>query len=164
MSADIDLKSKQEEINISFALYIYLKGLNKFYSDDEIRKVWKKILKLEQSVEVKRKKSHPWELIYKYLGMLAVRMGEADLAKEYRKRINEYFKADDESLVIAIAMYSEAELFETMGEESKAKKQYDKVYEMLQENFDAFNPEQVVADTTAAKIEYMKKKFVYMYS
>jgi tetratricopeptide (TPR) repeat protein len=155
---------RNQSVNMSFALYLFLKGLYKFYFNEEIATIWDSVKSLEEEVECNRKNTHPWELIYKYLGLLAFRMEDEALAKEYCKRIVSCVETNEESLVTAIAMYGEAELIETMGNGALAGSRYTSVYNMLAEHFEAFNSDHMPTGKSKEKKEYMQKKFSYMYS
>ena len=159
----IRLNWEKQNINISFALYIYLKGLYKFYTDEELEMVWKDIKALETEIGADRKRAHPWELIYKYLGLIAFRLNDKTLAKEYMSKLADFIVEDKANIVGSIAMCAEAELSEVMGDNVEAKSKYDRLYNYLEKYFSLFNPENIELQNFEEKKEFIKSRFTYMY-
>lgn len=159
----IRLNWEKQNVNISFALYIYLKGLYKFYTDEELEMVWEDIKALETEIGADRKKAHPWELIYKYLGLIAFRLNDKTLAKEYMEKLADFIVEDKANIVGSIAMCAEAELSEVMGDIVEAKSKYDRLYNYLEKYFSLFNPENIELQNFEEKKEFIKSRFTYMY-
>ncbi len=158
------ISAGKEDINISFGLLIYLKGLNKFYSENDIATVWDDILELLNSVDERRKKTHPWQLIYKYMGLLAYRLGKNELAEDYRKKITRVSGTSENSIVSAIGLMGKAYLWECMGNTEKSNESYNQLYEKMDEHFQFFNPDRVVLKTVEEKKAHLHRKLSYMYS
>ncbi len=152
------------DVNPSFALYLFLKGTYFYYSKEEIEAVWSEIIEYVDSIEDGRKTSHPWELIYKYLGLMLVKIGDVESAKQYCKLILDSVEIRDDSLVSSIAFYSEAVLIESIGDGALAENKYTQLYKKLGENFPAFNPDNVIPAKSKGKKEFMKTRFSYMYN
>lgn len=152
------------DVNPSFALYLFLKGAYFFYSEDELDAVWCEILDYEKSIDIERKTSHPWELIYKYLGLISLKLGKMEQAKQYANMIPDSVEIKDKSLVTAIALFAEAELTDAMGDGALAGNKYTKLYEKMEKNFPLFNPDCIKQSKSKGKKEYMKKRFSYMYN
>ncbi|WP_033151833.1 hypothetical protein [Pseudobutyrivibrio ruminis] len=146
-----------ENVNISFAFLLYIKGLNKFYTDKEISVVWEDIKSLEMSIDDKRKSTHPWELIYKYLGLLAVKMGENDLARKYCDEIALLIK-DDYTIVNTICLFSEAVLLEALGNTNLSKEKYGIIYGILRDNYPSsvpYEPDDIM--------KHLSTRYTFMY-
>ncbi len=157
------LNWSSENINISFALYMYLKGIDRFYSDEELMTVWEDIKCLESEIDDNRKNNHPWELIYKYLGFIAIRMHDMELATKYINKVSQFVEDDKANIISALAFFSMAELMEKMGNEPDSRMKYDELYTYLENNFPLFNPEKIELNDYESKKGYLQTRFTYMY-
>ena len=76
------------EQSMAFALYVYVKALYVLYRDDIGAFITNQLHRIEQDI---RKavliNSHPWELIYTYLSLIALQAGNNPLAIVWRDKI-----------------------------------------------------------------------------
>lgn len=160
----IRIMSEKEAVNISYALYVLLKGLDRFYTNSEISKVWNDLRKLVDSVDDIRKLDHPWQLIYKYMAMIAIRMDERTIAKKYMEKISDISTKNNDSLVRAISLYGEAKVTEALGDVKDADEKYTKLFKKMENDFQLFKPEGVQVSGTEEKKRYLNSKMCYMFS
>jgi hypothetical protein len=81
----------EQEVHVqsmAFALYVYVKALYVLYRDDIGAFITNQLHRIEQDI---RKavliNSHPWELIYTYLSLIALQVGNNPLAIVWRDKI-----------------------------------------------------------------------------
>lgn len=81
----------EQEVHVqsmAFALYVYVKALYVLYKDDIGAFITNQLHRIEQDI---RKavliNSHPWELIYTYLSLIALQVGNNPLAIVWRDKI-----------------------------------------------------------------------------
>lgn len=149
---------ESEKVNINYDLYLFLKGLTRFGSDDEISEIWESVKSLESMIEDKSKHSHPWELIYKYMTILAMRMGEEEQAKKYSEKIAGFVGKEPDMLVEFIAISAQAEAMEVMGKNAENK--YNELSNLVKNSY----PEISKAHEGKKSKEFVKEIFTYMYS
>ena len=79
--------------SMKFAMYVFIKGTYKFRMDGITDKFAEMLADIDGTVEsisasaTKQLNGHPWEIIYKYLAFIMIEKGNAEMAKEYRKRV-----------------------------------------------------------------------------
>lgn len=99
--------SANEQINDRFALFVWVKAWYCFFADYTSKKETTDILR---EISKKSKKfisqpddySHPWELIFKYLVLMADHVGETEIADGFRKHLEgfaEKYRNRDDSIV-----------------------------------------------------------------
>ena len=87
MNMTSDEKVVQHE---SYALYVYIKALYKFYKSEMSNELLERLIKLGRTVGVTldaAPKGHPWELIFTYLALLAYEKGFKVDAEYFRSCI-----------------------------------------------------------------------------
>lgn len=114
------------DVNPNYAFYLVLKGIYSFCSDEKIKEIWEIIMSYYGSFAVQKMHNHPWELILKYMSLLALKVGKVDFAQECFDKLDELFKEDGSDLVSDIAVYSKALLYKAFGDNQKADKEISK--------------------------------------
>ena len=151
---------KSGEVSEKYALYVFLKGLYYLYETDTVGEVWDRIKDLIKDIPDTRKNDHPWELIYKYFGLLSVKMGESGSVKECISMIDKVSDTKKDTLIYTISLESKAQLFRTIGDEEKADQLYKETHEILKGTYKLFDDE---ADTKEDIEQRVKDKLSYMY-
>ena len=159
----IKILSERGDINSSFAFYLFTKGLNTFYSTEEIKGIWNKTLEFEKDIDDNRKNSHPWELLYKYLGLLAIKVGDEKYAEGCLKKIVSSTEKNKDSLVSSIGLFSEAELADALGKTVRAKNIYTHLLRLINEEYPKLNIELDEITKFKDKKDFIKNIFTYMY-
>lgn len=82
----------EQEVHVqsmAFALYVYVKALYVLYRDDIDTFITNQLRRIEQDIrQTVLINSHPWELIYTYLALIALQAGNNPLAIVWRDKIN----------------------------------------------------------------------------
>ena len=98
--ADEGANGKDSLISLTFASYVFLKGIWQFQANTLSKKLTQEVLDWEKTMERLNKKTkrhwkgHPMQLIYKYLALIALKQYDHDTANRYVKLISR-FPADD---------------------------------------------------------------------
>ena len=78
---------EQKVQSFKFAFYVYIKALYRFYVDElnseKRRNLLSWIQNLYKGNKAEHVNGHPWELIYKYFALLAVKFNKYELAEEF---------------------------------------------------------------------------------
>ncbi len=159
--AIIDKMEKDGEISGKYAMYIFLKGLYYFHEEDEIKEIWDMIKILVEGIPQEKKYDHPWELIYKYLGLLAIRQNEEDTAWKCIKLIDVVTDNKKDTLIDVIALESKAFLYSATNEQMKEGQLYNEAYDKLREKYGLFND---ISEEDPDKIKRsVRDRLSYMY-
>lgn len=80
-------EADQKLQSFKFAFYVYIKALYRFYVDElnseKRRNLLSWIQNLHKGNKAEHVNGHPWELIYKYFALLAVKFNKNELAEEF---------------------------------------------------------------------------------
>jgi len=78
---------EQKVQSFKFAFYVYIKALYRFYVDElnseKRRNLLSWIQNLHKGNKAEHVNGHPWELIYKYFALLAVKFNKDELVKQF---------------------------------------------------------------------------------
>ena len=100
--------------SLPFAMFIHIKAVYKFYITGISDAYIEALLNNDYFVEIKNKDSHPWELIYKYLALIALYKGNnSKFIKYWDYSKLPYEKS--ENIVKAIVVHNNIELMEESG-------------------------------------------------
>lgn len=95
-------EDEQKNQSFKFAFYVYIKALYTFYADTMNREQKRKVLTWASNVKTSAKKDHvnghPWELIYKYFALLAVKWNEKDKAEQFVEKMQTIVKEKDAAI------------------------------------------------------------------
>ena len=83
-----DMTDDEQKVqSFKFAFYVYIKALYRFYVDElnseKRRNLLSWIQNLHKGNKAEHVNGHPWELIYKYFALLAVKFNKNELAEEF---------------------------------------------------------------------------------
>lgn len=87
-------KEKDPLISVSFGLYVFMKALYKFHSDEISESLWEKLCDIKKNLKKNGKnyefRDHPDELSLKYMILLAIQRGTNEkIIKRFNKQYNE---------------------------------------------------------------------------
>lgn len=96
------IDEQQEQLqSFKFAMYVFIKGVYTFGTSQN-KKIKKYILDqisaIKDSDQVKNMNGHPWELIYKYFALLAVKWDEKEKAAEFIEEMQTILKVKGEAI------------------------------------------------------------------
>ena len=145
-------RGRQGRVSMKFALYLFVRSVYQFYMDDvkEIN-IGEQIIHIEEAIckegEEARKQigGHPWEIIYKYLAMIAYDIGEVEAAQIFMAKTTQAV-ANQGMIIEMICWFGQIEYCIHTGNRAQARallevlpESLDKenpVYELLQDNRD----------------------------
>lgn len=111
-------KGKTGLIDMRHALYVFLKGLYYYNFDQADEKFLNRLFNLENEVRnccpTVSFTSHPWELVFKYLSLIALADEREKLADKYREKMEKSIHGADKILAGIIAVGS-AEFYKLTG-------------------------------------------------
>ncbi len=166
-------KGKDSLISLKFGLYVLVRGIylfhmNEVLNDKELQKklfnIEKTIISISTSAE-KEINGHPWEIIYKYIALIARGCGRKNISESFIGKSEDILKKEDEvpkALLLAIVLFGKAEYMlaseETDTEVKKViKKCWDKIKEI---NPDIYNG---YGDPKSRTFENLEMLMSYMY-
>lgn len=162
---------KVEKCNDRYMLYIIIKGIYKLFMNELKIKDAKKI---KEAIDKKNKRNeHPWELIYRNLGLIFYELGEIELFKDY---IDESINCIDKPVgtLLLIKYLNKFTKVLNLKEEYDEKEKYDNkiknlkkefVTKCLDENEDFKNVFKDIENIEDSNLEsYLLSKFTYMYN
>lgn len=80
--------------SMKFALYVYIKGIYSFHLDDIGESLLEKLCNIEDTLKqagnitLRERNGHPWEIIYKYLALIALKKGRLNDAERNIQNAN----------------------------------------------------------------------------
>lgn len=110
-------QGKNALISLKYALYVYVKGIVTFYLDSINTDLAEKIYKIEDTIKrinrngLKEINGHPWEIIYKYLAIIAHKFGSEKYVKKYYEELKKCIPyAQKESAIELLKLRSQLEI------------------------------------------------------
>ncbi|MCR5339179.1 MAG: tetratricopeptide repeat protein [Lachnospiraceae bacterium] len=153
-------------LKIEYALYLYLKGLYNFVDPEELRLVWKDITAYIDSLKRSDRNGHPWEMIYKYLCLIALRVEDVQAEERYENLLKQFFMGlaeNKESALLQIITQSNlACIYGVKKDDEREMKLYSKAYKLLAKNFPMAVEGEDGSDDQGKK-KTIIKKLRYMY-
>ena len=159
---------------MKFALYVYVRGIYLFHMDELIanKELTSKLMHIENSIaEIsedgkKEINGHPWEIIYKYLALIALKCGDSFLSKEYLDKAERILKDqidDDSHLFKAILGYGRLEYL--LAIDGKMDKKFKKDMERCWNEVFEINPllAKKYTDQNSRTYEELSSLITYMY-
>lgn len=165
------------EYNFGFAMYVLVKGIYLFGMGDLSQDCWDMLKNFEKAAKEAAKKQngrsfgawepvgHPYEMIYKYLCLIAAKRGDTAAYDEFRRGMDLCLNAGGRKtgpLLEAIICNNRIEVREAIGDEAGNAEDYSKIMEILTGNFDCFKGKKIPEDNAKTK-EFVKARFTYMY-
>lgn len=113
-------KAKNPRFALKYALYVYVKGLYKFSMDNISEELAEKLADIVLSMKDIDEQSerfvngHPWEMIYKHLGVICWKLNKKEQAMEYFKKVARALKVKGPAIE-AIIQNAYREIFMETG-------------------------------------------------
>ena len=139
-------QGKDSLISLKFALYVYVRGLYLFHAQElaDDKDLRDKIIRLEDTIVAISKEAgdqingHPWEIIYKYIALIARQSGEVKTADDYMAKSEKILKKgtdDPEPLLKAIILFGKLEYVKAYnkGASSQIKALTEKCWDAVKE-------------------------------
>jgi len=122
-------EANQKLQSFKFAFYVYIKALYRFYVDElnseKRRNLLSWIQNLHKGNKSEHVNGHPWEIIYKYFALLAIKFNKKELAEEFieitKTIVQERAMAIDNIIVGGLIEYYNAIGQENLVEATKRK-------------------------------------------
>ena len=145
-------KGRQGRVSMKFALYVFVRSVYQFYMGDvkEIG-IGEQIIQIEEAIsnegeEAKKQLvGHPWEIIYKYLALIAYDIGKTEEAQKFIAKITK--AVSNQGMIIdMICWFGQIEYYIHTGDRMQARQllaqppesleEDNPVYELLQDKRD----------------------------
>lgn len=108
---------------LKFAFFVFLKGLCKLHRDRIKGSLRTDLLDIEKTFRryhaEEQINGHPWEIIYKYLAILAYQQGKEDIAKVYMSKLASIIK-NGGPIIAAIVENGKREFMHLVGDKEAA--------------------------------------------
>jgi len=150
--------------SFSYALFMYLKGLNSFYSSEEIVKVWPRLKEIDESLSNGEKKGHPYELINKYMALIALRAGDETSYEKYMPLIWKSCSDVNFTLIDTVSRLATIEV--QIAKNGTVSEETAKLVITMFKHFKSNYPWMVDGkdyDTTEEQLEIIRAALTYMY-
>jgi hypothetical protein len=152
------LKSKN-----SFLLFVFVKGLNNLYFE----KISAKLLESLRTIDYKGKgfetTSHPWELIYKHIGLILYKKQKIKFARRLLENAINCIQYPS-TTIVAINYFTKIQQYFYEDNQKMFKRTIEQV--KLWVDKEGLNPyfKECFTDSLHNTYENLQKKFVYMYA
>lgn len=147
-----------------YALYVLIRGLCQFNKDSIDGPFWDKLCSLPEMLEKKDGKApygHPWEIIYKYLEIIALYRKDNEAADKFEKLRHESLTYRGE-IIIALDKYSKVEIDDYVGDYESRDEASLELVEYLKENFEIIN-EVAFSENGDERYKELGRYFTFMY-
>lgn len=157
--------------NTNFALYVFYKYIYTFKIDSVNKSLWGKIKNIEDYINnkcAKKLKSrwelgyHPAELIYKYIGLIAIHMKDDETIELCENNLINMSRYEFNT-VTAIALIGVIDLYTAKDDLIKRRKYLNELIDKLKEKYKAFRNVKPLRDSNKT-YELVKSYFTYMYN
>ena len=130
-------EADQKLQSFKFAFYVYIKALYIFYVDElnseKRRNLLSWVQNLHKGSKAEHVNGHPWEIIYKYFALLAVKFNKNELAEEFiqltQTIVQERAAAIDNIIYGGLIKYYNMIGEKELAEETKKKFTNQRLYE-----------------------------------
>lgn len=122
-----------------YALYVLIRGLYLFDRESIDDSMWSKLCSLKETIEKNEGKEpagHPWEIIYKYLEMIAIDREDLEARNVFKKNRENCLKYKGE-IIIGLEMFGSAEVADFEKNIGKRDEITLKLVDYLSDNFEA---------------------------
>jgi len=150
-----------------FSLYLYLKGIDAFYVKSMKNKLWNRILEYDYTGNG-FEMVHPWELIYKYMAIISLKLNLANIAENRISRIDDVADLGETIRLININSRIEYYILDSQINNRFHKDKIDKLLENMIDILnkypnikDVFKP--IISKEGKVSIDGIKEIFTYMY-
>jgi len=131
-------KGRSAVISMKYALYVYVKAFYVFYADTADSRFMGKIMNLPDIIacygEVSRREinNHPWEIIYKYLALAALKAGNSAKAAQFEQSLDSVLQVKSPILEI-IALWGHGKICQARGQEAEKAGYIGQIMHILKE-------------------------------
>lgn len=156
--------SRQALFNKNYALYVLIRGLYYFHQDEIEDTLWNKLCVIDEKFvnnEGKQLTGHPWEIIYKYMEMLAIKRGDNANKTKFMK-LKEKCLYSKEKIIKALNLYGEAEVAACAKDIDKRDKVTLELATLLNDEFEVMKKRQFSEDGTK-RYDELYDYFSFMY-
>lgn len=159
----------EPKFSLKFALYVYIKGVQKFHSKNLNAKTWERLYEIEKTMKMiggenalQQINGHPWEIIYKHLALIALKRGKIKEADDCMDKARNILKYGGYTLDM-ICLFGELEYAKEKGGLEELKGIMRKLQLSLSEDNWLYQKLERI-ETAEGKYEYLKNEiFTYMY-
>lgn len=147
-----------------YALYVLVRGLYCFHRDMIDDALWEELCGLRETLMEKDGKEpggHPWEIIYKYLELLAIHRKDDNARKLFSQYRKDCLKYRGE-IITALEQFGDAEIAEFTGEVLQRDRITNELAAYLREHFDALKNTRFSLDGRKRYHE-LEQYFTFMY-
>lgn len=150
--------------SIDYALSVLVRGWFLFGSDDISSELWEKLRNIADLYREKTGKhatGHPWNLIYKYLELLAIKKHDEISQKLFRDlRLNS--TEDYGGIVKAIDLYSMTEIANYLNQYEERDKYSTELMQFMKHKFDALK-DLLIPNDGEERLKNLDSYFTFMY-
>lgn len=147
-----------------YALYVLIRGLCRFHPDEIDEALWSRLLALDAAWVEKGARvpgGHPWELIYKYLELEAIRRKDTVSRAFFKERRQDCLHEKGESLV-ALERFADAEAADCEGDTALRDSLTAELSGYMKEHFPALADAVFPADGAERFRVLREKYFTFM--
>lgn len=98
---NMNTNENTEEKNKNYSMYVFIKAINKFYTDEVSDNLVKSIRETDYKVKDFNISGHPWEIIYRYIGILLYNKDLSKYAQSFMEKAYTNI-SESETTIIAI--------------------------------------------------------------
>ena len=134
------------------------------HSEAEIDKVWKSIRDIEvilKQADGHLPAGHPWEIIYKYLMMIAIRKEDVKSAEKFRNLLDNCL-GNEGKTITALKMYGDAEIADQMNDVERRDKITSELAGFLKNNYISMS-QRCFSEEGTIRYAEMGDIFAFMY-
>ena len=154
---------EQSIIGFRYALYVFIRGLYLFEMDQCNRAMKDKLLSIRKTAEKNKQNIniHPWEIIYKYLILIAVRLKDPAMEETFT-RDYESLSLKEGATIEALMRFNRAEIAAVKENIQERDKCLNDLKGFFLDKFDGYDEVQFSVSGDAL-FELFSKYFTYMY-
>lgn len=154
-------KAHNPKISMKFALFVYLKGLATFYVSKLPQGLVLKLADIEKAIgqiepaALMQMNGHPWEILYKYLAIIAYKNERFTEASNYQTKVENY-KDDKGQIIDLIILIGRIEIIKLRSPQVDVTQKIKDACELIKK----INPE---IEMTEKSLEAINKVVTYTY-
>ncbi len=161
----VNIEEKADSVfSKEYALYVLIRGLLYFHKDDITDSFWQKLCNLDETLTSKTNRTpggHPWEIIYKYLEMLAIYRKD-NQAREKFARLKEESVTKKGDTIEALNLFGDAEVADCEMDVSRRDLITLELLSMMKERFVHFKDIEF-PECGADRYRKLQNYFTFMY-
>lgn len=157
-------ESSHSVFSKKYALYVLIRGLLYFYKDEISNDLWKELCVLDETLldkDGKKPGGHPWELIYKYLEILAIERKDKEARNKFRD-LKKQCLTERGATIEALEQYGEAEVADCEKNYERRDRITEELSQFMRDKFEAVKDAEFSEDGNL-RFEELQKYFTFMY-